>query len=464
MRITLRIPHCLASLLLLLSVSLGMRCHSRCWRVLEVLLLVIMAVCCVRTAVAFSSRTTAFVSTCRLRTTLSSCRPYYAATRLYTTSSSDNNDTPSSSTAPLKSFVSFPAYQVSKPPPDVMPLESGRRVVCIGDVHGDYPALCEFLTIAGVMNESCHWIGGDTVCVQLGDVLDRGHHELACFELLAHLSRQAVESGGVIQLLYGNHEALNAVGLFQYALGDDELEHVLGTPMDLIMTTNHWRVQFAGNSPVRWAAFEPGGLLSETLCQHFKVAFVVGKTLCVHAGLTQQHLQQYGGIEGMNQQARDWIIAQHHQYNNNDGRYQTAEDVRKDAQNRANAASASMPECLGGGIGSHSPVWMRDYSQPNDSPPRNPKAQQMIDKVLASLKCDRMVMGHTPQFKINAALNNKAWRIDVGASEGVMGGTPEVLEIIHNGAGNGVDEVNILTRSGKVPASERQTVDSGILF
>jgi hypothetical protein len=104
---------------------------------------------------------------------------------------------------------------------------------------------------------------------------------------------------------------------------------------------------------------------------------------------------------------------------------------------------------------------MRDYSQPNDSPPRNPKAQNMMNAVLQELQCDRMVIGHTPQFKINAALQNKAWRIDVGASQGVMGGTPEVLEIIH---GHVEDEVNILTKKGKVPAAERQTVDSSILF
>lgn len=389
--------------------------------------------------------------------------------RLYTSSSSSSSsDNINPTTAPLKSFVSFPAYQLATPPPDIMDLKPGQRVVCIGDVHGDYAALVEFLTIAQVMDpSSLQWIGGDTVCVQLGDILDRGHNELACFELLAHLSRQAPLHGGAVQILYGNHEALNAVGLFQYALDEDEFEDVLGKPIDLVMTqslnTTNWRHQFAGNSPVRWAAFEPGGILSDTLCKNLKVAFVVGKTVCVHAGLTLDHLYSYGGIEGMNQQARDWMTTQCHGQNNNDGNYQSAEDIRKDAQERANAASSQMPECLGGGIGSHSPVWMRDYSQPNDSPPRHPKAQQMINAVLKELGCDRMVMGHTPQFKINAALQNKAWRIDVGASQGVMGGTPEVLEIIHAANGD-EDQVNILTRSGKVPAVERQTVESSILF
>lgn len=59
-----------------------------------------------------------------------------------------------------------------------------------------------------------------------------------------------------------------------------------------------------------------------------------------------------------------------------------------------------------------------------------------------------MVMGHTPQHKINSALGGKAWRIDVGASKGVMGGIPEVLEIVHMGGENDQDIVNILTVDG----------------
>jgi len=54
------------------------------------------------------------------------------------------------------------------------------------------------------------------------------------------------------------------------------------------------------------------------------------------------------------------------------------------AQNRAKVASKSMPDCLGGGIGASSPVWMRDYSQPNDREPKNPKAKAMIG---ASVVC-----------------------------------------------------------------------------
>jgi hypothetical protein len=105
---------------------------------------------------------------------------------------------------------------------------------------------------------------------------------------------------------------------------------------------------------------------------------------------------------------------------------------------------------------------MRDYSSPADTIPKSPKAQIMIDECLEAIGHDvqRMVMGHTPQTQINAVLNGKAWRIDVGASIGVMGGTPEVLEIIHQGAENGEDVINILTVEGyKIPAKERQVIE-----
>lgn len=140
--------------------------------------------------------------------------------------------------------------------------------------------------------------------------------------------------------------------------------------------------------------------------------------------------------------------------------YKSVEEVVADAETRARQASQTMPECLSAGVGGESPVWMRDYSSPCDSAPRNPMAQQMIDLALEALGHDveRMVVGHTPQHHINAALKGKAWRVDVGASSGVMSGTPEVLEIIHGGDTE-QDTISILSRSGKTAANQRQIAD-----
>ena len=192
-------------------------------------------------------------------------------------------------------------------------------------------------------NDEPIWCGGETLCVQTGDVLDRGDDELACYRLLATLGRQAKVAGGGLLLLYGNHESLNAAGLFQYADpgGNDEFERTIGRRIDYNFGSNRWRLQFAGNEPSRWAAMEPGGLLCENLLGNMMVACVLGRTAFVHAGLTAEHLRdggagggggndqggasddsaaavgvgggpregkEYGGISRLNEQAREWIL------------------------------------------------------------------------------------------------------------------------------------------------------------
>ena len=210
-------------------------------------------------------------------------------------------------TAQLSSFTTLQNdFQLPNVSDDKLTLRENQRLVCFGDVHGDVNALKDFLTISQVYDGK-RWVGGDSILVQCGDVLDRGSEELQCFSLLTELSRQAQDEGGRVILLWGNHEALNAAGLFQYTTGDAEYENYVGTSLDASLQSNRWRLQFAGNQPARWAAFEPGGLLASPLLANMKVAVQVGKTVCVHAGVTKQHLQQWGGLEGMNRMAHDWI-------------------------------------------------------------------------------------------------------------------------------------------------------------
>lgn len=76
-----------------------------------------------------------------------------------------------------------------------------------------------------------------------------------------------------------------------------------------------------------------------------------------------------------------------------------------------------------------------------------------IDTVLRRLKAKRIVIGHTPQSRINAIMNGKAWRIDVGMSRGMNGTYPEVLEIVKDE--NGEETVWVVTAEGRLPAEER---------
>lgn len=161
-------------------------------------------------------------------------------------------------TAPLSELIQLDCesadkkncYKLVSPAEDVLPLEEGQRLICIGDVHGDFDALEEFLTIADVYDPSLppsqQWVGGDTIVVQCGDVLDRGSEELLCFNLLTRLSQQAADNGGHLIILWGNHEALNAGGMFHYTTGEEEYESLLGKTIDEQLNTEKWRMQYAG--------------------------------------------------------------------------------------------------------------------------------------------------------------------------------------------------------------------------
>mmetsp|Transcript_16624 Transcript_16624/g.25431 ORF Transcript_16624/g.25431 Transcript_16624/m.25431 type:complete len:513 (+) Transcript_16624:104-1642(+) len=367
---------------------------------------------------------------------------------------------------PLGNLWSPEEYSIPSSFPDIKSdLPVGQRIVSFGDIHGDIRALKQFLVTARVMDDATSkWIGNNTICVQCGDILDRGDEELECLRLMASLARQAEEEGGALVMLHGNHEAMNAEGHFQYANpgGNFEFDHFIGKKLDQQLNTPLWRLQYADNQPARWAACEPGGVLAQQLLSNMKVVVVVGRTCFVHAGLTAGHIKNYGGIEGMNRATRDWFLNGAYGEFNNTGQYETLDQIIRAAQNRAEAGTTSIPDCLSGGIGDSSPIWMRSYSQPANRAPTAPNAQGLIDDALNAIGHDvqRMVMGHTPQRHINAALKGKAWRVDVGASKGVMSGSPEVLEIIHKGAKNGDDIVNVLTMyEGVVPSKERQIVE-----
>lgn len=51
----------------------------------------------------------------------------------------------------------------------------------------------------------------------MGDILDRGDHELRTLLFLERLAGEARAAGGALHLLNGNHETMNAMGDLRYA-------------------------------------------------------------------------------------------------------------------------------------------------------------------------------------------------------------------------------------------------------
>jgi hypothetical protein len=265
-------------------------------------------------------------------------------------------------------------------------MPAAPRIVAIGDVHGDLAATMAALRLGGAVDDGGLWIGGDLVVVQTGDILDRGDDEQAIIDLFRRLEVEAAASGGRVVVLNGNHEFMNAEGDLRYVTpgGFRDFEDAPGvnpaTAPDGIPAAARARV----------AALVPGGAYARLLAEHNTVV-VVGDTLFVHGGVTAAYGQ---ALEEINATGRCWLQG-------------------------AGPHPAWLEDAEG-------PVWTREFSTEQVS-------CAALDAALAAAGVARMVVGHTPQPHINAACDDKVWRIDVGLAAH-YDGPIEVLELANGKA------------------------------
>jgi hypothetical protein len=267
-----------------------------------------------------------------------------------------------------------------------------RRLVAIGDVHGDLAATRSALRAAGAIDERDRWIGGELVVVQTGDVLDRGDDEQAILDLFAKLEADSKAAGGALIMLLGNHELMNAAGDFRYVTpgGLTDFDDVPG--LDLAKWQN-----VPEPARKRFAALAPGGVYAKRLAQHAVIA-IVGDTVFSHAGVLGDWVTQ---VEPVNQSSRCWLDGQ------------------------AGAPDAPPPAYTA----QDGPMWTRALGMEGGG-----IDCAQVKAALAALGVKRMVVGHTVQQRgINGACDDTLWRIDVGLGK-LYGGPIEVLELAPDAA------------------------------
>lgn len=214
----------------------------------------------------------------------------------------------------------------------------------MADLHGDFDRTVTILASAKLIDEETHrWIGGDATLVQTGDITDRGDKCKEIYQLFFRLRQEAEEAGGRVINLLGNHEVMNMQGDWRY-VSQGDLENF-------------------GGMEERKKAWSWDGWLGSEL-QKFPVAVVVDRVLFVHAGLLPEMLE-HRSLEDLN---AAFHAALKHVSN--------SQKMRKDE-----------PKLLG----SHGPVWARDYAY------GRPGVCKMASQVLAKVQADRMVVGHTIQ-------------------------------------------------------------------
>ncbi|KAH7913548.1 Metallo-dependent phosphatase-like protein [Hygrophoropsis aurantiaca] len=91
-----------------------------------------------------------------------------------------------------------------------------RRIIAVGDLHGDIENAVRVLQMAGVVDADNAWSGNVDVLVQTGDIIDRGDDTIQLFEWFEELREQARDVGGILLTHLGNHEMMNAIGDWRY--------------------------------------------------------------------------------------------------------------------------------------------------------------------------------------------------------------------------------------------------------
>ncbi|XP_024023348.1 shewanella-like protein phosphatase 1 [Morus notabilis] len=356
--------------------------------------------------------------------------------RVLETSLSSVNIT-SSSNGHLTGETLKPIVVCGSPPTFVS--APGHRIVAVGDLHGDLDQARCALEIAGVLSSDGQdsWTGGETVLVQLGDILDRGDDEIAILSLLRSLDMQAKAQGGAVFQVNGNHETMNVEGDFRYVdhgaydeCSDfleylnsyrDDWEDGFVNWVDVSerwkrerkMSHNHWGpwnlVKRQKGVIARSILFRPGGKLACELARHSVVLKVNDWVFC-HGGLLPHHVAY--GIDRMNREVSLWMRG-----------LSETED------------GPPMPFLATRGY--DSVVWNRLYSRDTSDLEdyQLERINSILEETLQAIDAKAMVVGHTPQTTgANCKYNCSIWRIDVGMSSGVLNSRPEVLEIRNNRA------------------------------
>ncbi len=134
-----------------------------------------------------------------------------------------------------------------------------RKLIAVGDVHGQFDGLVQILQRAEVIDANHHWCGGHSRLLQIGDILDRGPFSLRVDSLLDRIQAEALADGGEVIRLVGNHE----------------LELMMG---------NYLISEFQREQAERMRT----KLIGQALAGALKAAFAYKGFLFTHAGVTRK--------------------------------------------------------------------------------------------------------------------------------------------------------------------------------
>lgn len=307
--------------------------------------------------------------------------------------------------------------------PNVLP--AVRRIIAIGDIHGDL-AVAKLLLKAGrVIDDNDNWIGGDTVVVQLGDQIDSCRHkpcethddpndkgeDIEILMYFTKLHKKAMNHGGAVYSIIGNHEMMNVYGRYDNVSKNN------------FQVLNNYRTR-EGNiirdgKEARGYIFSPGNEMSEFLACTRPMTLVIGNNLFVHGGVVPEIAKKYS----VNQLNMILFLLLNNAIENKEKYSGIFSTEISNGQGDPDSYNTSV-------------LWTRKYSRIEDT---KEQCEKLFGKVKEVYKINGMVVGHTPQLQkgINSICDDSIWFTDVGSSHAFNeftgnGKKLQVLEILND--------------------------------
>lgn len=266
-------------------------------------------------------------------------------------------------------------------------------IAAISDFHGQYDLMKQILANNGIIDKNGRWSFGKGHLVITGDVFDRGDKVTEILWFLYFLEKQAINQGGMVHLLLGNHETM--------VLNDDlRYLHAKYVEVEKILGQSYSSLYADDTLLGRWLRSK-------------NVLVKINEYLFAHGGFHPDLVTKDLSLKQLNQVFVSNLVKSELSTE----RSELATYVHK----------------------SNGPIWYRGYF-------KEPLAtNQQIDSLLNYYGIKHIVVGHTSQTHIQSRYDGKVIAIDSSIKNGKYG---EILLIEKNSMIRGTQKGN------KLPISE----------
>lgn len=243
--------------------------------------------------------------------------------------------------------------------------DSPEKLIVISDPHGNLDAFLSILRAQEVIDDKYNWTFGTNHLMIIGDVFDRGNDVLPIFWLIYKLEGEAIQKGGRVHFLLGNHEELVLRNDIRYV--EDKYKYLAE---ELNVEYNElWNIN---------------SILGKWLSTRNTIE-IIGDNLFVHAGLSKEFLDQKWSIPQLNDSVSSFL-----------------------GEPRIERNKSDIGKFL---YGSNGPLWYRGMVR--DDIKYNPISEEDVDAILKRYNVKHIFLGHTIFPEVHSFYNGKVIGVNV---------------------------------------------------